>query len=254
MPVGSSVPQAGPVNSELSRLNNRRRTKLTKFQEHELEEGQKHPVYIYNVSPIHRWDRYQGQLGTLVINKCDDGQRVSEPLIIPGCIVRYFDKGFGKQEAMIEGGMEIAEDICGCSKEYPPDSPTSNLTNYGVFILQKPIDEYPEKKQLEFINEALQKLIPQLQLRIQEADQWWQGVPAPVYKGLIVSIHRDALRLYNELTGSKEERPWATIRYQGKATEECKFCGFANRSGVVKCQNCHEILDTEQYEKLKKGK
>jgi hypothetical protein len=117
---------------------------LTKAQQRQVNESK--PVYIYNVSTIHRWDRFQGQLGTLTIPKREPGEVVSKPLVIPGAVARFYDKGFGKMEAFIDEGMDVAEDICGCSTQYPAESSSNNLTKYGVFLLVRPFEELAEKR------------------------------------------------------------------------------------------------------------
>src|ERR1700722_8901337 len=105
------------VNAQMQKLNKGRSQPLTRFQQKQIQEAK--PVYIYNVSTIHRWERFQGQLGTVVIPKCEEGQKVSKPYIVKGVIARWYDKGLGRKEAFLEEGIEVAEDICGCSREYP---------------------------------------------------------------------------------------------------------------------------------------
>ena len=55
------------VQEVMAAHNKRGRRPLTPFEAKQLAEGEFNPIYIYNVSPIHRWQRPQGQLGTIVI-------------------------------------------------------------------------------------------------------------------------------------------------------------------------------------------
>ena len=228
---------------------------LTKFEKQQIEEGEKHPVYIYNVSSIDEWPRFQGQLGTLTIQKCAAGEKVSKPLIIPGCIPRRYDAGFGRYKWFLDAGMDVAEDICGCSKEYPAESSNNNLTNFGVFITTEAFEDISEKQQADLLSVAHAKYEEKLRVRVLEADNFHMQN----HGNWIVRIHHQALSALNDLLEQRgmerEKRPWATVDYGTKRkTVDCPFCGSPNKPDVPKCANCHEVIDSELYEKLKKGK
>ena len=131
------------VNAQMQKLNKGRQQPLTRSQLKNQAEAK--PVYIYNVSTIHRWERFQGQLGTVVIPKCEEGERVSKPYKVAGKIFRWYDKGLGRKEAFEEEGLDVAEDICGSSKEYPVESLNNNLTTFGVFITHALLEDLPKK-------------------------------------------------------------------------------------------------------------
>jgi len=230
------------INTQMRRLNKTRFTGLTKLQKDLTEKAGK--VYIYNVSTIHEWVKPQGQLGTVIIQKCEKGKRVSKPYVLNGIINRWYDKGLGRKEIFQESGIEIAEDICCCSKEFPSENANNNLTNFGVFITERPLDELPRKEQDELIEAAREKMLKKLQDMILEADLFHQGGN----QKWVGQIHRDALQAFNEITGAKEERPWAPIRYVAQS-EDCKFCGSKVKAGVVVCPTCRNVLDEKEYEK-----
>lgn len=242
-----AVAMAQPVEDKLRQLNKRGSFPLTKFQQKQIDDAS--PIYIYNVSPIHEWPRFQGQLGTLTIRKKPADAELSEPLIVPGIVPRRFDKGLGRQEWFLDSGMEVAEDICGCSKEYPAESANNNLLNFGVFITTEPFAELTKKEQEKILDAANLKLDAKLRQLILEADQF----ASQKHENWIADIHRAALQALNEMTDGQEERPWAPIRTT-KRNVACQFCGVNNKAGVAKCANCHEIIDHELYERLTKKK
>jgi hypothetical protein len=264
---------------------------MNKWREHELPVyDQKRiastpPIYIYNVSPIHRWERFQGQLGTVTIMAKPDNVRVSPPCIVMGVIARRYDKGLNRKEWMLEPGLDIAEDIVGCSSTYPVDSPHNNLVNYGCFITTTPIFKLRKEEkdnilsraasylkrvsaeEREQILEDLEKTISaemapkerdpilvaaelrldkKLREIVLEADQLHPQNPLFVGK-----IHRDALSALNEITDSKESRPWAPILTTGRKVS-CQWCGTLNKTGVALCSNCHNPIDEELHAQLKK--
>lgn len=253
LPNMTAAPGTKEVNQELGKLNKGRRYELTKYQQRQIDEAK--PFYIYNVSTIHEWPKFQGQLGTLVIPKCKSGEEVSTPLRIPGAVARWYDKGLGRKEVFIEDGREIAEDICGCSKEYPAESSNNNLTNFGVFITDRLFEELPKKEQEKILGEAQEKFILKLRELMLEADNYHS---AEATKRFVGKIHVAALEAFNEITGSEERRPWAMVKGSKQTavktvpTADCPFCGHPNKAGVPKCANCKDVINKEAYEALKK--
>lgn len=264
--------------SQVMRSKNRSgRRPLTPFERKQIEDGEQNPYYIYNVSPIHEWHRPQGQLGTIHIPKRKWGETISIPAVIRGVVVRWVKKSLQAEDPFIEGGLEIAMDICGVSERGDVTHPNSNLTKYGVVISDKPFDvEYlpegkrrqiatassdnesrkfiaeflcPKSKQKEIIAEANQKLLAALQERILEADNWHNG--GPEARKFIHPFHRECLRAFIEITGRKETRPWAEIS-MGETLESCPFCTTQVKPGTAKCPTCHEIINNAAYEQLKK--
>lgn len=272
MPVSAT-----DVEQKISRLNERRDEQMTEFEQRQMDEGAKSPVYIYNVSKIHQHDQnHGGQLGTVRIAKCEPGKQVSEPAIINGVVARRYDAGFGKRRWMLEDGMDIAMDLCQCNPKYPSENSRNNLLNYGVFITRAPFEELVEKREGETDPQYQRRLEKEqtkilaapiaayekkLRSLVLEADRFHSspkadGAPDP--KIYIVNIHLDALNALNEILVTRgqaeEKRPWAPVGYKGGlAQKDCKFCGRPMPSDKPKCPTCGEIVDQELYDKMKKG-
>ena len=262
------------VQEVMASHNKRGRRPLTTYEAAQLADGEINMVYIYNVSPIHRWMRPQGQLGTVIIPPRTWKESVSAPFPIKGAIVRWYKTGLGLDQPHIEGGMEIAMDVCGITPGVE-SHPTDQLPNYGVFLSTRPFEaehlpdilrhrlakakgptaeqlhqEYvvPKHEQKEMIQEANQKLVGVLQGRILEADNWHQGgVEARKFIG---DWHRQCLKAFNHITGKKESRPWASINMD-ENLEGCLYCGTMNKGGLVVCPNCHNVLDQTRFDELK---
>jgi hypothetical protein len=273
-PLNTPV-QTGPVNDRVQQVmaahNKRGRRPLTPFEAKQLADGELNPLYIYNVSPIHIWQRPQGQLGTIVIPKRRWEAAVSIPVPIKGAIVRWYKSGLGAEQPFIEGGEQIVEDVCGFGPSYGSRHENSNLSNYGVFTSPKPFDEVylpqgkqdflraasdrermrlledflvPKSEQREMVTEATQKLLADLQLRILEADNWYMG-GAEMQK-FISPWHRDCLKAFNHITGKKEAKPWAGIVLE-ETLESCVFCGHMNKPNLIVCPNCKNTLDPAAF-------
>jgi hypothetical protein len=244
------------------------------YEAQQLADGELNMVYIYNVSPIHKWEKPQGQLGTIVIPPRDWDKPVSIPFPIKGAIVRWHNNGLGRQQPFIEGGMDIAMDVCGIS-DGVESHPSAQLTNFGVFISKRPFDpeylpelrrkqlahaskteaerlllEYlvPKHEQKKMIAEATAKLLGDLQSRIREADDWYMGDPQQ--RRYIGPWHRECLRAFNHITGKKETRPWASIMIE-ETLEACGFCGTMIKPNLIVCPNCKNVLNPAAYEQMK---
>jgi len=235
------------VNKTIRGLNKGRIQPLTRSQLKNQAEAK--PVYIYNVGtisfcglPYAGHAPFQGQLGTVVIPLREEGERISKPYKLQGKIFRWYDKGLGRKEAFEEEGMDVAMDICGCDPEYPAPSLNNNLTTYGVFITRSLFEDLKKGEQEKLLDEATGKYVEKLRELILRADQMHAG--SNEEKKGIGQIHRDALNAYNQITRSKEERPWAPVRYTAKSVD-CEYCGHANKPGIATCFNCHKIIDLE---------
>lgn len=244
-------PQVAPVHQRMGQLNRSSNRPLTKFEQREMARGGQ--IYIYNVSSTYYFEKAHPQLGNVRIPARKEDQQVSDPYIVPGTVMRRYDKGFGRKEPFLEDGMEVAQDVCGCHPEYPSESPTNNLTNFGVFITRKPFEELSNKEQTALLRDAVDKLLKRLAVTILEADNWWQGIPAPMYKNFIAQVHHKALAEHNEITNAKEERPWSTVK-RTAASVDCQFCGSPVKPGKPKCPTCGEIVDQKLYEEMTKKK
>jgi hypothetical protein len=242
------------VNKTMRGLNKGRIQPLTRSQLKNQADAK--PIFIYNVGtisfcglPYAGHAPYQGQLGTVVIPMRGDGERVSKPYKVQGKIFRWYDKGLGRKEAFEEEGMDVAMDICGCDPEYPAPSLNNNLTTYGVFITRAPFEELKKAEQESLIDQATNKFIEKLRELILRADQMHAG--SDQEKKGIGQIHRDALTAYNREAGSKEERPWAPVRYSAKSVD-CQWCGFSNKPGFPICANCKGVINPELHAEMEK--
>ena len=263
------------VQEVMAAHNKRGRRPLTPFEAKQLAEGEFNPIYIYNVSPIHRWQRPQGQLGTIVIPCRKWTDPVSFPVPIKGAIVRWYKSGLGSEQPFIEGGQEIVEDICGFGPSYGARHQNSDLSAYGVFISPKPFDTpflpeakqallraasekerehllkeflVPKSEQKELIHEATQKLISVLQGRILEADNWHMG--GSNTRPFIGDWSRLCLKAFNHITGKKESKPWAEVMVD-EALESCVYCGNSNKPNLPVCPNCKNVLDQDAFDAIK---
>jgi hypothetical protein len=263
------------VQAVMAAHNRKGRRPLTPYEAQQLSDGDLNPIYLYNVSPIHKWEKFQGQLGTIVINPRDWKAQVSVPAVIKGAIVRWVKSGLGMDQPFIEGGMEVAQDICGVAGGVEIHA-SAKLTNYGVFISRKPFDaeylpeakrrtlnqadkataprlleEYlvPKHEQKKLIQEATEKLLGDLQSRILEADNWHMA--GGNERKFIGAWHRECLKAFNHITGRKESKPWASIMVEDQL-ESCPFCGQMNKPNLAKCPKCLEIINPAAYAALKK--
>lgn len=229
-------------------VGKRRSYPMSSFERRAVEEGSKKPFYIYSVNPVHEWPIQHGQLGTVLIRKRPADKKLSEPTVIAGVIARQYDKGLGKKEWFLEEGVEIVEDLLGCSVKYPAPTQNNNLTTFGVFYTEVPFEDLQLSEQKTLLADANEKMVRKLQMTILEADRFH----AEGHGNWIAQIHRDSLHFLNEVTGAKEERPWAPIRITaGKV--ECLECGHMNKPHVRICYNCKAPLETSAP-KSKKAK
>lgn len=259
MPVFGDVQSNGPkVNAAeaYGKQNTMSKVKLSPFEEREIARGAENPYYIYNVSPIHEWPRFQGQLGTVLIQKAPwkfDGLlvgRVSNPVIIPGTVCRTYDAGDRKLKPFIEGGLEVVEDICGSSEKYPPQDSNSNLIKFGVFYTTDYFGKLKNKEQEDLFDKAFTAFELVCRKLVQQADQFQAGDPKQ--RAFIMPIHIAALKVLVELDGEDMNRAWAPTT--SKKFKSCQFCGARNTPESVKCISCQEVTDKTGYERLKAAK
>lgn len=254
---------ARDVETKISNLNVRHEDSMTNFERKLVEEGKEKPIYIYNVSTIHEHQQnHGGQLGTVVIRKREYGAQVSEPTIIPGVVPRRYDSGFGKLKWMIEDGLDIAMDLCGCDPKYPsPENTNRDLTKFGVFLIRKPFESLTKSEQAKVLAEANKHYERKLRALVLQADHYHTAPTVDNIdpKSFISPIHHDGLSALNEILRSRgqaeETRQWAGVAYRvaQAAMKDCTFCGKPMPADKPKCPNCHEVVDQAQYDKLKKA-
>lgn len=256
-------PKTGAVGNNpganYGKQNTMSKVKLSPFEERELARGAENPFYIYNVSPIHDWPRFQGQLGTLLIQKAPwkfDGPlvgRVSSPVIIPGTVCRTYDAGDRKLKPFIEGGLEVVEDILNCSAKYPASDKNSNLTLWGCFFTTDYFGNLKAKQQEGLFDNGFAACETKARDLIQRADTVWAGDPKGREWIKQTPLCLDALRFISELDGEEVKREWAPTSSR-KKYKNCKFCQSRNAPEAVVCANCKEVIDQAGYDKLKAAK
>lgn len=202
-------------------------------------------VYIYNISPIFKWQKDFAGLGTLTLFPRKSDQKVSDPVVISDRMVRAYDGGNRVQKKMIETPLEIVEDFLACSTDYP-GRPENNLTSWGAFFtVGKSLEEMDPREAQVIIDEAELKHQNKCEQKVAEADALSRS---PNLNGCVVEMHRKCA-LYLGL-----KRDWVASRDKLNATEECVWCGFDNKRGVVKCRNCHEVLDPTKYKEMSEAR
>ena len=206
-------------------------------------------VYVYNISPIFKWAKDYPGLGPMTLMPRKEDERVSEPIVLHDRLVRGFDGGNGIRRLMVENPLDIVQDFLCCSPDFP-GRPENNFTRYGCFYTEGiPLSEMPKEEQEKILDAAELEHRNRLHEKVGEAD----ALQNTQFRVCITEVHRKAA-LYLHRTGDIQELPdWVQRRSKLNTTEECRFCGFENRRGIVKCRNCHEVLDQEAYDALKKG-
>lgn len=225
---------------------------LRKSDKRLLDSGEPE-IYIYNVSPIFEWGAKSGGKSIGSILKRKAGAKVSEPLVIPGVMIRDFDAGNRYRQTYTELGKDIAEDVLGCSKEMP-GLPQNDLTLRGCFyIIGKKFEELPQREQETILVEANARHEEKCRQMVLEADSF---ADSEVQRRWISEPYRLCAIFLAEEYGDKSmyERRWVSSRggAQKKAVEECRWCGFEHKPGIVLCPNCKNILDQAKYDAMSK--
>jgi hypothetical protein len=230
---------------------------LRKADKRLLERGEPE-IYVYNVSTIFQWSpRIQGR-GNVIIQKCKPGQKVSEPLVIPGVMIRDYDAGNRNRQAYTEEGIDIAEDILGCSKEMP-GLPQNDLTGYGCFYLVgEKFEDLSPTEQEKILSEANAKHDRKCHEKVLEADglagsevtRRWISDP---YR--LAALHLSQKNAYRDGDKSMLTRTWVGGPRSGALTpvSECVWCGYEHKKGLAVCPNCKNILNQELFDKLSKA-
>lgn len=221
---------------------------LTRFERKALESGVE-KVCIYNISPIWNYEKFYPGLGPLVLRARDEDKEYWGPTILEKNLVRTFDGGNRIQRLMVETPLEIVEDFFVCSPEFP-GRPENRLHRFGAFFtVGESLDEMPGHQRQQILDEAELKSRNWMHELVGHADSFYNSSNMQY---AIVEIHKKAA-LYLHKVGNISELPdWVAKRAKLTTTAECPFCGFENKRSVVKCRNCHEVLDKEGYAKLQK--
>lgn len=231
-----------PKSSQADVLG-RQRDLNTRFVPPELEAIQEiseaRKVYIFNVGP---WQhiQYMGSLGRKIVPACPEGQKYSEPLVIPGIVEELYPDTEKSMKRIHHDGLKFAEAIVGIG---PHMLPGNSLTRVGVAICK----QWPPKK--EEIAAAWNALAEgELADLIREANSAAATGPKAMEE-TISPRHYMAARLLNK---GVADCPWIGRATETRARVECKFCGEPMKTGIPRCPNCKEIVDQELYDKLSK--
>lgn len=224
---------------------------LTKFEREALN-APIEAVYLYNISPIFKWQKDYPGLGIISLFPRRADQDYSDPITLAKRLVRTFDGGNRIQRLMVETPLEIVEDFLVCSPDFP-GRPENNLTKWGAFYtIGQPIEKFNETERQDILDDAELKHRNKLHEMVASADALKNG---PMHS-LIGETHKKAA-LYLNSVEQMELPDWVARRAKLNPTEECPFCGFENKRGIAKCHNCKEVLDVALYAKLqadRKGK
>ena len=197
-------------------------------------------VYIFNVSPW-PFSVGLGSLGNFFIPACEDGQRFSRPLKIPGILQEQYPEGDNQMKLLkAESGRNVAQQILGIGAHLHP---RNALTLRGVFSSATP---EPTREELAAANKALEVYYRQL---VAQADSAFSAGPKALEDVLSNGDGRHYLAA-RKIGRTAAESPWLGNATQEVNRKECDNCGAAYRPGIAECPKCGNILDMEKY-KLK---
>jgi hypothetical protein len=250
---GAGSRHDGRVVDWVDKTNHMKNLGLTRMQRKSLTEGTE--CFIYNVSPLFAWTRKYKGFGDFVFpKKTDQKARWSAPTCVPAAFPNSYDRGDRRRVPYIEDGIEIAESLVGCSKDYPTALKhiTNDLTNFGVVITYGvKMEDLPEEDQEQLYVQAKTAHDTRCQEMVNKGDQLYEINPQ-----MICETHRAAAAYLDSeglLVGG--ERRWVT-RKVVKAKDpmkECAFCGHENKVKASKCANCKEVIDHKLYAEQKKA-
>ncbi len=194
-------------------------------------------VYIFNVSPW-PFSVGLGSLGTFYIPACEDGQRFSRPLKIPGIIQEQYPEGDNQMKLLkAESGRNVAQQILGIGAHLHP---RNALTLRGVFSSER-IE--PTEKELAAANKALDTYYRQL---VAQADSAFSAGPKALEDVLSNGDGRHYLAA-RKIGRTAAESPWLGNATQGVGRSECPNCGAAYKPPLGECQKCGDVLDMDLY-------
>ena len=214
----------------------RRMPNLTPLTNKQLRDAEMDKVYIFNVSPReHR--NIEAGLRLYTIPGRKKGQRVSDPLVIPGMVygteLKRFSGLHKEYEWVGREGIDIAREIIGIS---PFRSPTENLIPLGVFLSMspEPSDEEIEPARALWLERCSQK--------VADGDAL-----ASINNGIVdVGGGRTASNIGKDHREALEElglqRPWSGVNLR---MVQCEECGTSNLPTAARCKNqeCRAVFD-----------
>jgi len=183
-----------------------------------------------------------GSLGRYVIPACKEGEKHSEPLVIPGIVEELYPDSERTMKRITADGYQTAMQIIGVG---PHLMPQNALTRYGVAISKQ---WPPKKEEVAAAWKALEE--GELSDLIREANSAAATGPKAMEE-TINGRHYLAARL---LKKGVADCPWMSRATETRERVECKFCGEPMKTGIPRCPNCKEIVDQTLYDKLKDQK
>ena len=259
MPRNVATPeQAAAAKSQtdaIQRENSFRNMRPLSKMERRVVSEAKREIYIYNVSPVWEWvDRPVPGRGRITIPRRKPGERAACAVPVPEALIRDYDAGNRNRQQYVLEGIEVVQDVLGCSEDIP-GLPQNDLRNYGCFyIVGKRLEDLPEEEQETLLFEAEEKHKRKCFEFTQNADQMWAN---PISKGWISPPYRlAAMHIAETYPEEKEDiyrREWVSIRGRSKPAkkvEECRFCGNENKPNLAVCPNCKNVLDQEQFDRI----
>ena len=207
-------------------------------------------VYVYNISPIFKWAKDYPGLGPMTLMPRKEDERVSAADRSACRLVRRLrwrkrnPPTHGRESARHRAGFPLL--LAGFPRAPGKQSHALRLL---LHRRNSPL-EMPKEEQEKILDAAELEHRNRLHEKVGEAD----ALQNTQFRVCITEVNRKAA-LYLHRTGDIQELPdWVQRRSKLNTTEECRFCGFENRRGIVKCRNCHEVLDQEAYDALKKNR
>lgn len=245
------------VSNWAANQNSLRPEQMTRMQRAAQKMGT--PCFIYNVSPIWKWERLVKGHGIFTILPRRKGEQVSVACPVPHSLTTTWDRGDRRAGSYVEDGIEIAESIVGCSKDFPTDirHPWANLTNFGVFITYgEPLAEKDPVEQIDLISAAELKHSARVQEFVELGNQLYEDNAKRTW---ITDGHRNAAKFCIEVgLYLEKDIPWANRSLTTAADreaakisqQECPVCGTEFKSKACQCPNCKFITNQEQYDAL----
>ena len=243
MPVftGDKVVRGDSRAAGIDRGNRMRKDPLSKFERRALEQDTT-AVYIYNISPIFRWQRLMQGIGNFIIPVRKATETVSRALILSKRFVRSYDAGDGRVAHMVEEPEEVAEDLLRCSKQFP-EREENNLLSYGCFMtVGKPLEALAAAEREKLMADADAAHRKRCREKVFEADGW---ADAAVQRNWITEMHRQCA-LFVLSPEELSARRWVTSRgpaSEPKKTKECPECGYDVKLAAFICPNCKAHID-----------
>lgn len=190
-------------------------------------------VYIYSVNP-QMFIRYQGGMGTFVIRGRAEGERYSEPCVIPGISTETNPVDAGKMTLREYDGLMVARDILGTGAFRDP---SDDLTKRGVFLSRT---NPPSESEIEAAQEIMDSLDADT---VADGNRKYEvngGIDAKTGLSNIGAHHIAAAKRLGVTP------PWTR---KAVRLEECPACGESVKPGAAMCNHCDAVLDEEKARK-----